>query len=317
MQKKVSLIVTVFNKKDTIQKCLISIKKQSYKKINVIVIDDGSTDNSGEIAKRICKTDNRFKYYYQQNKGVSSARNMGLDKAEGESVLFIDGDDFIDSDYVERIARYQNFDITVAGFKVVGRNDVMITSVKPKNMEFNMNSLDIFFNEKTFKFIGVPYSKLFKLNIIRKNKIKFDVTKDFGEDTEFVFDYLLKCKKVKYISYTGYNNYIYLADTLSRKTRLNVWEVNKKLVDSLTKRINLENNKSWTFLYMRAISLSLRSCSNNNKAFNRTWLKIRKDNQFNKLKINNISTNSKKILFVLLVLNVKKVAYFIYNKKTS
>lgn len=317
MKKLVSLIVTVFNKQDTIQKCLNSIKKQSYVKIEVLVIDDGSTDNSSKIARKVCETDNRFKYYYQRNNGVSSARNLGLYKAKGDFVLFIDGDDFIDSNYVEKIMRYSNYDIVVSGYKRLRENDIVAEVIRPQNIDFSIDSLNIFFSEDTFKFIGVPYSKLFKLSIIKKNKLKFDVEKDFGEDTEFVFKYLLKCRTVKYISYSGYNDCIYLTNTLSRKNRSNVWEVNRDLVNALKLDINCNYDKNWTFLYMRAISLSLRASVNNAKLFREVWKKVRRDKQFKKIRVKNIESNSKKILYLLLRINAVSIAYNIYNKKMS
>lgn len=317
MKKLVSLIVTVFNKQDTIQKCLNSIKKQSYVKIEVLVIDDGSTDNSSKIARKVCEADNRFKYYYQRNNGVSSARNLGLYKAKGDFVLFIDGDDFIDSNYVEKIMRYSNYDIVVSGYKRLRENDIVAEVIRPQNIDFSIDSLNIFFSEDTFKFIGVPYSKLFKLSIIKKNKLKFDVEKDFGEDTEFVFKYLLKCRTVKYISYSGYNDCIYLTNTLSRKNRSNVWEVNRDLVNALKLDINCNYDKNWTFLYMRAISLSLRASVNNAKLFREVWKKVRRDKQFKKIRVKNIESNSKKILYLLLRINAVSIAYNIYNKKMS
>lgn len=96
----ISVIVPIYNVAPYLTKCLDSIKNQTYQDFEVLMIDDGSTDSSAEIAKTYT-TDNRFKYFYQKNNGQGAARNHGLDVATGDYVCFIDSDDFISQDYLE------------------------------------------------------------------------------------------------------------------------------------------------------------------------------------------------------------------------
>lgn len=317
MQQKVSIIVTIFNKEDTIQKCLKSIQEQSFKEIEVLVIDDGSTDGSSMIAQKICSEDHRFHYYYQSNQGVSSARNLGLKNAEGEYLFFVDGDDFIDNDYIAQFMHYHDYDLVIGGYKKIDKNNLVINTAKPQSNRILFQSLNIFCNEDAFKFIGIPVAKLYKLSIIKRNNLEFDVERDFGEDTIFVFEYLLKCQKVRYISYSGYDNNIYLPNTLSRRIRSNIWEVNRNLVTSLEEKIDCTCIKCSTFLFMRAVSLSLRSCVNDYKLFNKTWAKIRKDQRIKSVRFKDISTRGKKLIYLLIRLNAKRLAYSLYKKKVN
>ena len=95
MKSLISVIVPCFNAEKYIERCLDSILKQTYRNIEVIVVDDGSTDDSAARIKEISKLDNRVKYVYQKNAGVSAARNRGLDEAKGDKITFVDSDDTI------------------------------------------------------------------------------------------------------------------------------------------------------------------------------------------------------------------------------
>ena len=95
MDKLISIIVPCFNSEKTIATCLMSIEKQSYSNIEIIVIDDGSTDATVSIVEKLAKNDNRIKVYSKSNEGVSIARNYGIEKATGEYIGFVDADDMI------------------------------------------------------------------------------------------------------------------------------------------------------------------------------------------------------------------------------
>lgn len=101
----VSVIVPVYNLEKVVARCLDSIKGQTYKAFEVIVIDDGSTDQSLAICQKYADTDSRFTVYSQKNGGVSSARNFGIDVCNGEIIVFVDSDDFVLSDYLENIVK--------------------------------------------------------------------------------------------------------------------------------------------------------------------------------------------------------------------
>ncbi len=101
MSGLVSIIIPIYNLENYIEYCLNSVVNQTYKELEILCIDDGSTDKSAEIIKRFASSDGRIKYFYQDNAGVSAARNKGLDEATGEYVMFVDGDDYIHSQMVD------------------------------------------------------------------------------------------------------------------------------------------------------------------------------------------------------------------------
>lgn len=119
---KVSVIVAAYNIQDYIVKCLESISNQTYKNLEVIVVDDGSSDNTGKLADEFAKNDNRFIVIHKENGGVSSARNTGIDVASGDFIGFVDGDDTIEADMYEMLvnnAIKYDADISHCGYKLV------------------------------------------------------------------------------------------------------------------------------------------------------------------------------------------------------
>lgn len=122
---KVSVIVPAYNIQDYIVKCLESIANQTYKNLEVIVVDDGSSDNTGELADEFAENDKRFIVIHKENGGVSSARNRGIDVASGDFIGFVDGDDTIENDMYEMLvnnAIKYDADISHCGYKVVENN---------------------------------------------------------------------------------------------------------------------------------------------------------------------------------------------------
>ena len=122
---KVSIIIAAYNIEDYIVKCLESIANQTYKNLEVIVVDDGSTDNTGKLADEFAENDNRFTVIHKENGGVSSARNRGIDVASGDFIGFVDGDDTIEDDMYEilvnNVIKY-DADISHCGYKLIENN---------------------------------------------------------------------------------------------------------------------------------------------------------------------------------------------------
>lgn len=118
--KKVSVIIPIYNVEDYLERCLLSIINQTYKNIQIILVNDGSTDQSGQICTRFSEKDARITVIQKQNGGLSDARNYGLKAALGDYVTFIDSDDYVSKDYIEylvSILEKKNADISVVGYK--------------------------------------------------------------------------------------------------------------------------------------------------------------------------------------------------------
>lgn len=249
----VSIIVPIYNKEKYLNKCIDSILNQTYKDIELILINDGSTDNSLQICKNYEK-DQRVKIIDKKNGGVSSARNYGLEKATGSKVLFVDADDYIDTHYIESLCQFTE-DLVICGYYTVTPQGTLIQE-KSFNISFPnfQEILDNILDKKYTKLLVVPYLKLFDLNLIKKNKISFQTDMSFGEDACFVFDYLKKCKSVRFIPYCGYFNVI-IDGTLSRKYVQDMGRQVLMLDNRISQMINNKNIEMIDYWKFRNIKL--------------------------------------------------------------
>ena len=139
---KYSVIVPIYNREKSIKKCVDSILRQSEKDFELILVDDGSTDNSLNICKDFEKTDNRIIVIHKENGGVSSARNAGIDVARGKYVVFVDSDDYVDNNYLDVFDK-SNADFKISG--VIRVNEKRKLSIKNKIAK-NSNEEIIEFN---------------------------------------------------------------------------------------------------------------------------------------------------------------------------
>lgn len=194
--EKVSLIIPIYNTAKYLPACLNSVLNQTYKNLEIILIDDGSTDDSGKIADDYKKRDNRIKVLHQTNSGQSAARNNGLKLATGVFLGFIDSDDEIKPTFVEDLlsAFNENTALSICGihYKRLKKNsaeNVYINEL-PARGESERKSVYIL---KLLALDGRLYSsvnKLYRAKIAKK--CSFDETLNFAEDTKFVLDYLKK-----------------------------------------------------------------------------------------------------------------------------
>lgn len=163
----VSIIIPVYNTEQHLQKCLDSVINQTYHNIEIILIDDGSTDNSGKICDDYAKKDDRVKVYHQKNSGVSCARNLGLDVAQGEYISFIDSDDYIDCELLQQVVskvRHQEFDIIIFGYNEIKANGIYPIPIDSNVMLHNKteNILEDVLMDRIPNF---PCNKIYKKNL--------------------------------------------------------------------------------------------------------------------------------------------------------
>lgn len=204
-KNKVSIVVPIYNTKKFLRRCIESILKQSYENIQVILIDDGSTDGSSNICDEYAQKDDRVICIHKQNGGVSSARNLGLENVSGDFVCFIDSDDFVELDYIKILVKeIKEYDVVVAGTKTVDMHGNLLRVNRPEKNEFigNNNIKNEYIN-KTIKhlFFG-PVAKLYRVNLIKD--IKFDTDLVVGEDIVFNLNFLRGAESVKIVDYLGY-----------------------------------------------------------------------------------------------------------------
>lgn len=195
---KISIIVPIYNSEEYLKECLNSLVNQTFKDIEIICVNDGSTDNSLEIVKYFAEKDSRIKVINQENKGQSAARNAGLKIASGEWITFIVSDDYIDLNTYERALTVSNVDVICFGIEVYGDNLYATRQADNEYYKIKYKSL-VHLNNKIRLNTDVSVcDKLFKKEIIDNYGIRFPEGIHF-EDAEFYWKYILCCKSANYI----------------------------------------------------------------------------------------------------------------------
>lgn len=212
--KKVSIIVPVYNVEKYIKECINAIRIQSYTNFECIVIDDGSTDQSVRICEALIKDDNRFVVLHQKNSGLASARNRGLDYATGDYIFFVDSDDYIGSHVIECcVHEINNGDVGIVQIPHKWIKEDEVPQHSSSNEIYNVELIDSEqaiketyskIIEDSFSF-SVVWNKLYKASIF-SNGLRFANGKMF-EDTLIVHHLYLAAKKIKVLSCADYYYY--------------------------------------------------------------------------------------------------------------
>lgn len=199
-----SIIIPMYNAESTIEKCVISVLGQTVENIEIILVDDGSTDNTFSICLNLQKKDERIRVYHKTNGGVSSARNMGLDKAEGKYIYFIDSDDFVDKQYIEHL-NTSDAEIIVGAYIIEdyeGKKQVIKSYPKVSFEIMNYALLKKYIIMGMFNY---SVAKRFLRSVIVENTLRFDPLLRVAEDTDFVISYLRYIQSVEINSATDYH----------------------------------------------------------------------------------------------------------------
>lgn len=193
---KISIIVPVYNAEKYIEKCVNSLTSQTYKDIEIILINDGSTDSSLKICEKFERVDSRIKLYSKENGGVSSARNLGISKCKGKYICFVDSDDTVDIDFCEiLVSNLENSksDLSCCSYNIIKNGQ--------KEKKYKKEKKDKYITEDKYMqllkcYKGFLWNKLYKKKIIDENRLKLDENISMCEDLLFNFQYLAKCKKI-------------------------------------------------------------------------------------------------------------------------
>lgn len=211
MNVKVSIIVPVFNAEPYLRECIDSLLSQTIKEVELIFIDDGSTDNSAAIIESYQNLESRISLIQQQNQGVSIARNVGLEAAKGQFIGFVDADDYIDPDMYKRLYTsavqdncdvvLSNFESEIEGAHVITRysfpTDIVLTT------EFIQKEvLPAFLKTET---LNTACNKLYRNALIKEHAIRFPERVALGEDGMFNMIFFSFAVSMKYLDYTGYH----------------------------------------------------------------------------------------------------------------
>lgn len=242
----ISIIVPVYNCEKYIERCINSILKQTYKNIEVLLINDGSKDKSLQICERYAQKDNRIIVFEKENEGVSSARNLGIEKSHGEFITFVDSDDYLEENFceemLERAYKY-SVDYVTCGYKRVydnGHIEYINNDCSEKVITSN-NYLNFLLNVQMG--YGFAHMKLIRKRAIRN--IKFDKNLKVGEDALFNVMLCNNLKKVLIYNKSLYN-YYFNSDSVVRKFDENYDKKYIKSMEIMTQYINEKYKNSKT-----------------------------------------------------------------------
>ena len=224
MKIKYSVIIPVYNAEKTIERCLDSLLVQQREDVELIIVDDGSKDRSREILQQYAENHTGIIFISQDNSGVSTARNRGIEKARGAYILFVDSDDFVSKDYfsiLDRAGDQSDADLIMFSQNTIGGKTADEAELyrRLENSDALVEKMKLLLATRK---IMSPWNKRFKKDIILKNNIRFIRDFQTGEDFNFCLEYTLCCKTIKAIYKNIYNVDISDNSSLSRKYRENL-----------------------------------------------------------------------------------------------
>ena len=236
----ISVIVPVYNVEKYLEECLDSIQNQTYSDIEVILVNDGSLDNSKDICEKYCKEDNRFKLINQANQGQSVARNHGVAASTGEFIAFVDSDDIIRQDYLEVLIRYMSEEVDIVESQfTVHKKEFFNENYKEINVIFEGDSEEAVKAVPKHVLSVNPVTKLYRRSVVEAVPYLEGL---IFEDIYSGVGMLKYIRRIIKSDYTGYYYRQHGTSTMHRtftEKNLNVFTVSDKLIDLYSDRENL------------------------------------------------------------------------------
>lgn len=267
----VSIVVPVYNAEKYLSKCIDSILNQTFKNFELILVNDGSKDNSLIICEDYKVSDRRIKVINKKNEGVSIARNIGINSAKGKYIMFIDSDDWIESNMVEKMYdAIQNSDIAVCGSKTVEKNKIIDNTLYQSfTKEKNLIGKEIInlINRVQHRCV---WNKIYKISILKKNNIMFNEEIKCGEDSIFNFTYFKYINSIKIIPDSLYNYNRIVTDSITLRYLPKRAKYENLMLQSLISllsdyniletNVELINNYQFEGIYQSLISINHPEC---------------------------------------------------------
>lgn len=288
----ISVIIPAYNSEKYIERCVDSVKNQTYKKLEIIIINDGSTDNTGNLISDIAKSDSRIKIINQDNHGVSYTRNKGIDIAKGKYITFIDSDDYYEMDAIEHlyyIIISKNYDAVRGNYRLKKDSKVIETGVVEKQEV--KDYLKLYNNIFDNSLPSYTVLLLIKREFLTNNNIYFDEKISMMEDTIFYTNLFSKHPNAFLDDKITYN-YEYNQDSASKSSKYyernlyNTIQVNKKIKSILKKNKYNENKlNSNSYNIISNYLFSLYFILNNND-WDRLYKDIISNNDFLEIESN-------------------------------
>lgn len=231
----VSIILPVYNAEKQLKRSVDSILRQSYRNIELILVNDGSVDNSEQVCRAYADQDDRVRLITQENGGPSKARNTGLQNARGQYLQFVDADDYIEANAVELLAGEMEAgnDLAICGF--IAESDHKPTRTHRPDKKQGMMKKDFLNNfGELFQgfYINYLWNKMYRLDKISANQILFNIEMRWGEDLVFNLDYLKHCSKISVMDHALYH-YVDNDGSLTTSFNPNLFSLQQKMYEEL------------------------------------------------------------------------------------
>ena len=262
---EISVIIPVYNAEKYVDRCVSClISQQTQWEFELLFIDDGSNDKSLALLKEWEQRDFRIRVFSQSNKGVSAARNYLLQRAHGNFVVFIDVDDWVDVSYLDNMR--SNVITSASGLIIAGCYREKLSGVvkdPEKPQIYYPQDFHKMINDRHLYRLGFPWGKIFNMQIIRENKMRFEEGVNYGEDLIFLFSYLQYAQYVKFIEYCGYYYNMTRQDSLvlhyySFESEFRCYEYFKNAVLTIAEQYKI-NDEELRLTNTRLLYLALRA----------------------------------------------------------
>ena len=302
---EVSVIIPVYNVKPYLKRCVESVLNQSYKNIEIVLVDDGSTDESGKMCDDLSNEDKRIQVFHKANGGLGSARNCGIEHSKGEYILFLDSDDYIEHNTIEEMIKYSDYDIVCCGFDRVDEETKKIYSKEMMGMSFDKLEInDDSINETAF-LSPSGWGKLFKRDLI--GTTRFSSNKKSIEDTLFYLEIIPKTKRIKYIKKILWHYMVRKNSLIMGLTDEKADLFEKELLD--VKQKYIENNYSKEKFNFLTVEVFIHNCiSIPNRLYNNKDVNINNRLKHIKNYMNDNFEDWKKVKFRVKGQLAKKIA---------
>ncbi len=221
----ISVIIPMYNSAAAIERCLVSVMRQSFRDTEIIVVDDGSTDGGGDVVRDLAAEDHRIRYIRQENGGVSRARNRGLEEARGEYICFIDSDDAVSKEYLSSMydcMQKTGADVVMCGYREVQGDhsrDLVLSGEAMESLKGTLREDLVILRY----YISSPCMKIFRKDRVEALHLRFREDMALAEDRYFNNHYFAQCRTVAFVNRAQY--IYYRSDTgLSRAATASCFE---------------------------------------------------------------------------------------------
>ncbi|TJZ59884.1 glycosyltransferase family 2 protein [Sphingobacterium olei] len=197
---RISIIIPVYNASSYLRRCLDSLLCQTIQQFEVWLINDGSTDGSGDICDEYAKYYPNFYVHHDKNNGVSYARNIGIENAIGKYITFVDADDYVENNFLQMMLPHNNEDFSVCGCKII-RYDGSIDVENISCFDYEQEPFNSILNHHLARTV---WGKMFKRELVNRGNLRFDTSLRIGEDTLFILNFLCNVQSVYISDEIGY-----------------------------------------------------------------------------------------------------------------